>query len=165
VSKSSNRNSTLIIIFVFLALTIASGCIDKAVNETEVMKNLSRITFVTEKKPVFTCEVARSKTELSYGLMFRNELPPDRCMLFVFNDSVNRSFWMKNTRIPFDIIFLNDNRIVINIEKGNVELDVKDSDLKQYRSIAPAMFVLEMNQGISETYGIGEVTAVIIEYI
>jgi len=153
-----------IILFTLLALTIASGCIDKAVNETQEAKNLSHITFLTENRAVFTCEVARSKTELSYGMMFRNELPLDRCILFVFNDSVNRSFWMKNTRIPLDIIFLNDNRVVINVEKGNVELNVKDSDLKIYRSIAPARFVVEINQGLSEAYGIKEGTAVIIEY-
>jgi len=164
-SVTVSRNSNLLIITAFLVLAIVAGCIDKTSDETKEMKTLVRITFVTETKPVFTCEVARSQAELSQGLMFRNELPLDRCMLFVFNDSGNRSFWMKNTRIPLDIIFINDNQSVINVEKGNVELNVKDSDLKIYRSIAPARLVVEINQGMSSAYGVREGTAVMIEYI
>jgi len=47
--------------------------------------------------------------------MFRDELPRNRGMLFVFPDERRRSFWMKNTRIPLDIIYAHNNKIIIII--------------------------------------------------
>ena len=163
--RVSNRKSTILLISTFLALIIATGCIEAAVYNKQEIKQLARVTFMTESKdqPAFTCEIARSDLELSRGLMFRDGLPPDRCMLFVFSNSENRTFWMKNTRIPLDIIFINTNRSVINVEKADVEINVNDSALKKYRSKAPATFVIEMNQGLSAIHGINEGTSVIIE--
>ena len=114
---------------------------------------------------VFTCEIAQSYEEKSQGLMFRQELTDDRGMLFVYETQQNLSFWMKNTLIPLDIIFLDKTGIVINIESADVEPDTSDIDLKRYNSTSPAKFVVEINQGLSGLYGIKKGTPVLIEYV
>ena len=53
----------------------------------------------------FTVELALSRQEQTRGLMFRDELPRNTGMLFIFNNEAPRSFWMKNTRIPLDILY------------------------------------------------------------
>ena len=112
-----------------------------------------------------TCEIASTLKELSEGLMNRQEFPEDKGMLFIYEIPQNRSFWMKNTLVPLDIIFLDETGVVINIESADVEPDVSDKDLTRYYSLRPAQFVVEINQGLSTLYGIDEGTLSFIEYM
>ncbi len=97
--------------------------------------------------------------------MNRAELPDDKGMLFLYETPQNLSFWMKNTLIPLDVIFLDETRIVINIESAEIEPDVSDKDLKRYNSTSPAQFVVEINQGLSILYGTDEGTLAFVEYM
>lgn len=87
-------------------------------------------------------EVADDPFERSMGLMYRQSLPDDRGMLFVFPEQAVRSFWMKNTRIPLSIAFADAQGTIIAI------MDMKpDGGQARYRSPGPAKYALEVNRG------------------
>src|SRR3546814_13364569 len=81
--------------------------------------------------------------------MHRENLAPDAGMLFLFDQAQPLSFWMKNTLIPLDMLFLAADGRIINIRERT-----KPLDLGSYRSTAPAVAVLEINGGISRLLGI-----------
>ncbi|MGM0441675.1 MAG: DUF192 domain-containing protein [Elusimicrobiota bacterium] len=109
---------------------------------------------VTFNDTEFSVEIADSSEERAKGLMNRKHLSEDNGMLFVYNKENSRSFWMKNTTIPLDIIFLDSDLEVINIEAADPEPDTSDEDLQRYRSERPAQYVLEINQNRSEEIGL-----------
>ena len=102
----------------------------------------------------FSVEIADSSEERARGLMFREELGENQGMLFLYEEEADRSFWMKNTLIPLDIIFLNSDLEVINIEKANPEPNTSDENLASYGSERPDQYVLEINQNRSEEIGL-----------
>jgi len=100
-------------------------------------------------KNCFYVEIVEKPQDLALGLMFRKYLDDDRGMLFVFQNEAKYSFWMKNTLIPLDMIWLNTNKEVVYIAK-NVEPCKEDV----CRSIDPnqkAKYVLELNAGTADT--------------
>ena len=130
-------------------------------------KKLATVTFYPRNSTsvTFTCEVVSDSKEMSEGLMHREELPKDEGMLFVYEYPRNVSYWMKNTLIPLDIIFLDGNKTVINVEEADVEMGVPDENLRIYRSASPAQWVAEVNQGLCNLYNIDTGTHVLIKYI
>ncbi len=108
----------------------------------------------------FTVERADSADERSLGLMHRNALLIDRGMQFIYPEPTELTFWMKNTLIPLDIIFIAQNGTVMNIEEAAPEPDVADNDLAKYFSLGPVKWVVEINQGLSAQYGIVPGTSV-----
>ena len=94
-------------------------------------------------------EIARSIYEHSKGLMDRTSLPHNQGMLFIFEDMGPRSFWMRNTRIPLDIIYVDDRQRVVSIRKNAVPMS--DESLP---SEGPARYVVEVNAGFTDLYRI-----------
>jgi uncharacterized membrane protein (UPF0127 family) len=91
-------------------------------------------------------EIADTDERRAFGLMFRNSLPKDEGMLFVFDDERTRSFWMKNTRIPLSIAYINKDKVITEI------VDMQPAVLgatrpKSYPSKKKSMYALEMNIG------------------
>lgn len=87
-------------------------------------------------------EVADDPMERSMGLMYRDSLPDDRGMLFVYPDEAVRGFWMKNTRIPLSIAFADADGVIIAI------MDMAPDDGRtRYRSPGRARYALEVNRG------------------
>jgi len=85
--------------------------------------------------------------------MYRDSLPADHGMLFVFQDEQPRSFWMKNTRIPLDILFFDK-----SLKLVSASLDARPCRVRRcptYPSVLPAMYVLELNAGKARELGIG----------
>lgn len=95
-------------------------------------------------------EIAATREELSRGLMYRNALDADAGMLFVFGDSAPRTFWMKNTPLPLDILFLDDAGTVLNVAASTTPYSEAP-----VRSAGPARYVLEVNAGFAAKHGIG----------
>ncbi len=93
-------------------------------------------------------EVAATPDERAQGLMYRDNVPDGTGMLFVFQDSQPRSFWMANTYIPLDIAYMNPSYRIVDIIA--MEPLVTDS----YPSDAPAMFALEVRQNWFAEHGI-----------
>lgn len=90
----------------------------------------------------FKVELAVTPEEQSRGLMFRKDLGSDSGMLFVNSRDEMRFFWMKNTYLPLDILFINSRNEVKHIHYGAKPLD-ETSISSQY----PVQYVLEVNAG------------------
>ena len=94
----------------------------------------------------FVVELAKTEQEWARGLMFRESMAPDKGMLFVFEEEKEHSFWMKNTLIPLDIVWLNRDKEVVFIAKNSQPCKTENCEI-----IIPtekAKYVLELNAGI-----------------
>lgn len=96
----------------------------------------------------FVVEVARTPEEQQYGLMNRNDLAPDRGMVFPFDPPRDASFWMKNTLIPLDIIFIRADGTIARITNA------KALDETPLPSGEPIASVLEIAGGRAAELGI-----------
>jgi uncharacterized membrane protein (UPF0127 family) len=97
----------------------------------------------------FTVEVARTPEEQAQGLMNRNSVPPDRGMIFPYDPPVQVSFWMKNTLVPLDMIFIGaDGKI------GRIAANTTPMSLDPVASIDPVSAVLEVAGGRAAELGI-----------
>ncbi|MGI9010834.1 MAG: DUF192 domain-containing protein [Nitrososphaeraceae archaeon] len=113
--------------------------IDKDINTIDNNKNTIDKTITN---PIYI-EIANDPYEIQKGLMFRKSLEWNNGMLFVYGDERYRSFWMKNTNIPLDIIFVDKNFKIVDIKKNAKPcLSYK---CPSYPSKAPANYVLEVN--------------------
>jgi uncharacterized membrane protein (UPF0127 family) len=99
----------------------------------------------------FSVEIADDDAERARGLMFRDEMAADHGMLFVHDIEEPQSFWMKNTRIPLDIIYFDHERKLVSVAKAP-PCSLGDS-CPPFPSEGPAMYVLELNAGTAETLG------------
>ena len=102
------------------------------------------------KKVEVRVEIADDPFEQQRGLMYRTSLGGDRGMLFVFRGEEPRSFWMKNTRIPLSIAYIDSKGHITDI------LDMKplDDEPPHYTSSEPVQYALEVNQGFFEARGV-----------
>lgn len=111
--------------------------------------------------PVYA-EVADTEKKREQGLMFREILDKDHGMLFIFDEEQNVSFWMKNTRIPLDMLFIDNNEKIVHIEK-NVP-PCKNDPCPLYSSPVKVRYVLETNEGFSDTHQISIGDAVLLSH-
>lgn len=103
----------------------------------------------TEGQAAFSVEIADDPAERALGLMYRESLASGAGMLFLYSEPRALSFWMKNTRIPLDIMFINEQGIVQKIENQARPFDetpMPGGDAIQY--------VLEVNGGRAKALGI-----------
>ena len=97
----------------------------------------------------FTVEVVDTDESRAKGLMYRESLAPDAGMLFDFKETREVSFWMSNTLIPLDMIFITAEGLVANIHSN-----ARPRDLTSIPSDGPVMFVLEIPGGRSKELGL-----------
>ncbi|MBW6459873.1 MAG: DUF192 domain-containing protein [Bacteroidales bacterium] len=102
-------------------------------------------------------EIADSEKERTQGLMYRHHLPENAGMFFIFDRDEPRSFWMKNTFISLDIIYIHSSGEIVSIQKYT-----QPGSIYSVPSEKPAKYVLEVNAGFSDRYGINP--GDIIEY-
>ncbi|MGB7948302.1 MAG: DUF192 domain-containing protein [Candidatus Binatia bacterium] len=97
----------------------------------------------------FQVEVADTPAKRELGLQYRRDLAPDRGMIFLFPTESEHAFWMKNTPIPLDMIFINSAGQIVGVVEQAVPFST-DS-----RSVSGAsQFVLEINGGLAKRHGI-----------
>lgn len=101
-------------------------------------------------------EIADSPIEQTKGLMFRKNLADNSGMLFIFSQEGHYPFWMKNTKIPLDIIWISLDKKIVHVEHSVPPC--LESPCLSYSSPKPAMYVLETNGGwtIKNDVKIGE---------
>ena len=115
------------------------------------------VRFETSSGPwIVHVEVARTEQQRVRGLMFRRELGRDSGMVFVFDETSEHPFWMHNTLIPLDMIFLGDDRRVV----GVVANAAPQTDTQ--RTVGkPSRYVVEVSGGEAAAHGVGPGTRAI----
>ena len=93
-----------------------------------------------------TVEVAKTREQHEYGLMNRNKLATDAGMLFVFENEMPLSFWMKNTFIDLSIAYIGKDKKIVDILEMKATSSIQ-TDFPSYPSSKPALYALEMNKG------------------
>ena len=96
----------------------------------------------------FYIELAETQEQRSRGLMYRETLDQDKGMFFIFDEEKEHSFWMKNTLIPLDIIWINEDKEIVDIKK-DVQPCVQE-ECQIFKPSNKAKYVLELNAGQSE---------------
>lgn len=111
---------------------------------------LERLTIVTAGgRHDFQVEVMATEEQRARGLMHRREMAADRGMLFDFKTVQPVAFWMKNTYIPLDMIFIDARGEIVNIAENTEPMSERSVP-----SGKPVLGVLEVNAGISRKFGI-----------
>jgi uncharacterized membrane protein (UPF0127 family) len=138
------RVRALVVMTIFLYLIAAASNVSRAAG-------LQSIEIVTRNNTVirFEVEMAVTPEETERGLMFRAELPDLHGMLFDFFHDEEMSFWMKNTLISLDMIFIRSDGCIMRIAENT---EVKSEKL--IPSTAPVRAVLEVIAGTAKKYGI-----------
>ena len=94
----------------------------------------------------YTVELAQDDAERARGLMFRDAMAADRGMLFIHDAQAPQAYWMKNTKIPLDILYFDDSRKLVSQQRDIPPCSLGDR-CPPYPSDAPARYVLELNAG------------------
>ncbi len=94
-------------------------------------------------------EIANTPDKQAMGLMFRKEMGEEQGMLFIFDDLIIRDFWMKNTILSLDMLFIDEKMEIITIHEKTTPLTEEE-----YSSTAPAKYVIEVNAGFCGKYSI-----------
>lgn len=90
---------------------------------------------------LINAQLAATPEQRTIGLMFRQEMPANEGMLFVFEQPAGQCFWMKNTLLPLTAAFVADDGTIVNLA------DMKPQTLDSHCSTQPVRYVLEMNKG------------------
>jgi uncharacterized membrane protein (UPF0127 family) len=141
IEKYGSRSQTLGMRYfmLFLTLFICTAC--KAGDPRVILKD--------ER---FTVELAETSEKQALGLMFRDSLPDDHGMLFLFPGEAIRSFWMKNTRIALDIFYFDEELKLVSVAE-NVQ-PCRTPRCPSYPSTGLAKYVLELNAGKAAELGV-----------
>lgn len=142
----------MIVLFFLLFIIIVFGGIFLFSIKEEITPSLAKYISICFADKCFNVEVASSFSSRMKGLMNRKFLASDAGMLFVFPDEDKHAFWMKNTLIPLDIIWINGEREVVHIAKN-----VQPCNSFICPSISPdkpGKYVLEINGGKIDEIGL-----------
>ncbi|MCS7135198.1 MAG: DUF192 domain-containing protein [Candidatus Aenigmarchaeota archaeon] len=124
---------------IFLLIFLLSGCLSE---KKEILIHTANNTIKVR------VEIADTEEKRRKGLMFRQNLKENEGMLFVFEEEMHVSFWMKNTFLPLDMIFISSNG-TINEIKQNLKPCFHDT-CEIYKSSHPSKYVLEVNANFAE---------------
>lgn len=137
------KRKIILVAFLLAILAIAMAILMKN-------KKTNRVCF---RNNCFDVELATTPAKMSRGLMFRKNLDASKGMLFIFKKEGNYPFWMKNTLIPLDIIWINENKEIVFVGK-NAQPCAEESPCLSINPGKNAKYVLEINGGLAEKIGL-----------
>lgn len=163
--RNSLGNKKFLLILLIPILIIIYFIFSKPVEKTDKenkmtafdsfdFKKEGELTFLTSDEKFITridIEIADDDDSRTTGLMFRNKLELNQGMLFVFDFEREQSFWMKNTVLSLDMIFVNKENKIVKIHTNTTPFSEKS-----YSSFEPAIYVIEVNAGFTNKYSIQE---------
>ncbi|HZZ42702.1 MAG TPA: DUF192 domain-containing protein [Tepidisphaeraceae bacterium] len=138
-----------------LAILVAGcdhGSSSRRVNPAETGTPQSGLATAAMKigSQTFTLEIAATHEQREIGLMYRDSMPADHGMIFVFGQDQPMSFWMKHTRIPLDVIFVNGSGKVVSIHQ------MQPFDISGTTAKGNSKYAIELNVGASAAAGVKE---------
>ncbi len=150
------RKSSLSLLFLSILISLIS-CKDNKkvvspVAKQEIAFKKEGVLSIYKKDSLLktiNIEIADNAYETETGLMYRKSMDSINGMLFIFSDEAPRYFYMKNTEIALDIIYINSNQKIVSIAKNTVPLS-EASIPSNY----PAKYVLEINAGLTDKWSI-----------
>ncbi|MGA9293594.1 MAG: DUF192 domain-containing protein [Ignavibacteriaceae bacterium] len=158
-SAKSNKNNPIfkiviiVLIFAFAIFMIINNFFPGKKNDNEFMfKKDGVLTFSDSTGNTMAkidIQIANTDFDRQLGLMFRKSMSENQGMLFIFPQESVQSFWMRNTYISLDMIFVNADKKIVTIHKNTKTL----SD-QSYRSTGPAKYVIEVDAGFSDKFNI-----------
>lgn len=157
INRSRFNKNTMVVILLFMLFYANAGSMDTDpafVKKTATFRNDGRLEFVNHNGMVrasITIEIAETRATRAKGLMGREEMDDNVGMLFVYQRAGAKVFWMRNTPLSLDIIFVSEDGAVLNIAGRTLPF----SDNK-YRSKGPAKYVVEVLSGFCDRYEIRE---------
>ena len=131
-----------------LVALLLAGALAGCRSDSDTPKSGLRMVDVTIGSKTLTLEVADTPESRQTGLMRRDSMDRDHGMLFVFPAEETLGFYMKNTRIPLDIIFLDGSRRVVSIAT------MRPYDLSTTHSAGSAKYAIEINAGVAKETGV-----------
>ena len=134
-----------IIVSLFIFFNLFNG-----INYANYQKN-DKLKIIFKDKPVINLEIADTDEKRKLGLMFRKHLNRNDGMIFDYKGMSYVKIWMKNTKIPLDIIFLQNNEIV-HIKENVLPCLNHKINCPTYGSEKPINFIIEVNAGIIKNY-------------
>ncbi|GAA3615754.1 DUF192 domain-containing protein [Flavivirga amylovorans] len=149
------RLSSFTFIILIGLLSNLSSCKEnkKTIKQTEVtFKKEGELTIfksIDSTAVTLDIEIADTDFDIQTGLMYRNSMGTRQGMLFVFKDVKERFFYMKNTKIPLDLIYINENNNIVSFQKN-----AKPFDESSLPSNFPAKYVLEINANLVDTWSL-----------
>ena len=164
--KVVKKNYMIHYIVVFLTLSIGSYFLftggDKEMKSSESTLGYKQFDFRHDGELTFQTpdgkfisqieiEIADDMVERAVGLMYREEMKETQGMLFIFPAEEYQSFWMKNTVLPLDIAFVNKQNEIVTIHHNTTPFSETS-----YPSTKLAIYVVEVNAGYMNKYGIKE---------
>ncbi|GAB4288839.1 MAG: hypothetical protein Kow0098_06420 [Ignavibacteriaceae bacterium] len=158
-SSKTKKNNFSVVVFIVIIAVAGYYVINNLTGNNEVEEYYH---FKKEGELIFTdstgnskikidIEIADNEYERQLGLMKRKEMEEKQGMLFIFPQERMQSFWMRNTLISLDMIFVNADKKIVTIHKNTETL----SD-KSYPSTAPAKYVIEVVAGFTDKFNINE---------
>lgn len=143
------KNETIIVI-ILVTLTFIAATSIIITGGPELASDTIDLTI---NNRIFTLEIAKTPMEVTRGLMNRNTISEDGGMIFIFDSDEPRSFWMKDTLVNLDMIFVNYSNHIVDINR-NAKPCIEAEDCISYQSSAPAKYVIEFNADVAEEMGL-----------
>ena len=150
-----NNFKKILLAIVFVGLSVGSVLAQSPIIVPKATtQNIEGPKFIKDKLAIqtqdgkthnFSIDVAITPEQMSHGMMFRTEMADDFGMLFVFGDEARRSFFMKNTRIPLDMVFTAKDGTIRHIHPNAIP-----GDLSSISPDVQAFAVLEIKGGMAQ---------------
>jgi len=154
------RANVLVLAFVFALAGCRSNDSDLPTIRTQPeFRKDGTLSFVSaggDTLSTIDIEIAETEQARITGMMGRSGIPPQSGMLFIMDDVDARGFWMKNTPLPLDIIFVGPDSQVINVVKRTTPFSVE-----VILPTAPKKYVVELRAGVSDRLGITDSTRIV----
>lgn len=156
--RSQKKNSVMMISGFLLVLLVSFAFFSSMLSKKKIVTgektNYSptfeiegELTIINDNNEIvkIDIEIADTDDQRNQGLMYRKYMKNNQGMFFIFSDSKERSFWMKNTYISLDIIFIDENFKIVSIAR-----DTEPYSVNQINSYGKTKYVLELNSGFCE---------------
>ena len=146
---------TLFLISLFCVSCLAGSGSDSQTSSSEPSPQNLPLVEASLAENQLRIMLARSDAEKRQGLMYYTDLSDDQGMLFVYDEPIQMSFWMKNTYIPLDLVFFDQDLLIAEMIPGMIPGNgVPDYLLPRYQSVEKVQFALELASGTIQNLGL-----------